>query len=109
MYPTGLAFVMIGLLAEAPQGLASMGIVGTLRPGSLPGNEITHDLVLLGFVLCAYGLFTMARAKGWQGWVSVLGITGVPGTLLGLIIVRLIKARAASGTMDSRSLDEQHN
>ena len=91
VYKSGLALVVLGLLAEMPQGLASMGIVGTLHPGLLPGSGATQDLACAGFVLCACGLYRMLRAKGRPGWIALLGIVGIPGALAGLAVVSLLK------------------
>ena len=91
MYNSGLTLAVLGLLAEMPQGLASMGIVGTLHPGLPPGSGATQDLACAGFVLCACGLYRMLRAEGRPGWIALLGIVGVPGALAGLAIVSLLK------------------
>jgi hypothetical protein len=91
MYGFGLGLVLLGLLAETPQGLASMGMVGVVRPGSLPGTEATLNLCCVGFALCACGLYRIARAKGRQGWAAVLGVLGVPGALVGLVVVALLR------------------
>ena len=96
MYRSGLAFVLAGLLAETPQSLMSMRIIGVLNPGSLPGSELTQNLACIGFVLCAYGLHRMLRAKGRQGWIGLVGVLGVPGALAGLAVVTLMRRSTAS-------------
>lgn len=95
MYRSGLAFVLAGLLAETPQSLISMGIVGVLNPVTLPGSELTRSLACIGFVLCVCGLHRMLRAKGRQGWLGLVGILGVPGALAGLAIVALMRRSIA--------------
>ncbi len=91
-----LVLVLLGLLAELPQGLASMDLVGVIHPGSLPGSPATRDLVWVGIALCTCGLYQMAQSKGRQGWVAVLGILGIPGLVVGLVVASRLKSRIAS-------------
>ena len=93
MYAFGFAIVALGLLAELPQGLASMGTYGVIHSGSLPGNGLTRDLAWFGFVLVVLGLSRMLRIKGYPGWAGLIGLLGFPGALVGLLTVSLLRRK----------------
>ncbi len=93
MFNSGLILVLLGLLAEIPQGLASYGLLPLHSPGPLPGTQITRDLVLIGCLLNFGGLYRMAQAKGRSWGLAFLGLMVVPGAFVGLVTVFFLKSR----------------
>jgi len=85
MLGTGFMAVLVGIIAEIP-------ITVSAAQGGSDGLTAAC-MALIGWMLAFWGLSQMATTKRLTWAFSLLTLCGIPGTMLGLIIVLVMPNR----------------